>query len=409
MSEHVVARNVSVAKMRKVLVAGAGVGGLATALALRQVGVEVEVYEAAGGSSPDRGFVTVAANGMRMMGHLDALDPVMSAGFSCPVTKMYSGSGKRIAQLPFAGSDRDGLAALAIKRGVLVGALVDLASSRGARVHTGARLVGATSAGGEVVAQFEDGTSGAGDILVGGDGVHSTLRTIIDPAAPAPDYTGLVGFGGYADVDPGISAGQFHLVMGHRLIFGYTRPPDGPPWWFAHVPRPEEPAASELARVDSTTWKHQLEELVSDDVTPARQLIAATSHELRPTTSHVMPRVPTWSRDNLIIIGDAAHCASAASGQGTSMALEDAITLAKCLQENTEVAAAFASYERSRRDRVQRVVKQGKRRDSSNTKTFGRTGRLLTEHVLPPIFKLTASRSPMRWLHDFDIDWPNIQ
>jgi 2-polyprenyl-6-methoxyphenol hydroxylase-like FAD-dependent oxidoreductase len=102
----------------------------------------------------------------------------------------------------------------------------------------------------------------------------------------------------------------------------------------------------------------------------------------------------------MIIIGDAAHATSPASGQGASMALEDAVTLAKCLRDLPDVPAAFAAYENLRRTRVERVVAQGKR--NGDGKAMGRVGRLF----LPVIFKFVArSATKQGWLYDHRIDW----
>jgi FAD-dependent urate hydroxylase len=102
----------------------------------------------------------------------------------------------------------------------------------------------------------------------------------------------------------------------------------------------------------------------------------------------------------MIIIGDAAHATSPASGQGASMAIEDAVTLAKCLRDNKNAAAAFTTYESLRRDRVERVVAQGKR--NGDGKTLGPVMR----HVLPLVLKLyRPSEKSMDWLYGHRIDW----
>jgi 2-polyprenyl-6-methoxyphenol hydroxylase-like FAD-dependent oxidoreductase len=71
--------------------------------------------------------------------------------------------------------------------------------------------------------------------------------------------------------------------------------------------------------------------------------------------------VPTWHNDRMVIIGDAAHATSPSSGQGASMAIEDSIVLAKCLRDVPDTSAAFTAFEELRRNRVERVVRYGKR------------------------------------------------
>lgn len=219
---------------RRVLVVGGGIGGLATAIALRQQGIEVEVYEAYEDPAQDVGtFLTVATNGLRALGYLDCLDAVEAAGFPSPTMRIWGSSGKLLGTMPFGGSQYGGPAALTIRRGRLVEVLAEQARLRGARIETGRRLVDAKAEGGGVVARFADGGEVEGDVLVGCDGVNSTMRRIIDPAAPAPRYTGLFGFGG--TVAPGsygpraadIPHSVFNMTFGKRAFFGYIASPRG--------------------------------------------------------------------------------------------------------------------------------------------------------------------------------------
>jgi 2-polyprenyl-6-methoxyphenol hydroxylase-like FAD-dependent oxidoreductase len=116
------------------------------------------------------------------------------------------------------------------------------------------------------------------------------------------------------------------------------------------------------------------------------------------------PSVPHWHRDRMVIIGDAAHAASPSSGQGASMAIEDAIVLATCLRNEPSVAQAFVSYDQQRRERVERVVAQGRRNGFG--KTPGPLGRAFRDLALRVVFRnpARATRS-MDWIFDHRIDW----
>lgn len=88
------------------------------------------------------------------------------------------------------------------------------------------------------------------------------------------------------------------------------------------------------------------------------------------------------------------------------MAIEDAVTLAKCLRDLPTIEAAFVTYESLRRNRVERVVKQGKRNGSY--KAVGPAGRLVRDHVIMPLVArhlARAERDPMAWIHEHHIDW----
>ncbi len=194
------------------------------------------------------------------------------------------------------------------------------------------------------------------------------------------------------------------MVFGKRAFFGYLVSPSGEIWWFANPPRADEPTREELAATTTEQWKRHLVELFSGDRTPATEIVDSTTGELPGTGQYDMPSVPTWHRGPMIIIGDAAHAAAPSSGQGASMAIEDAVVLARCLRDLPDTGQAFAAYERLRRERVERVVAQGAK--TSNNKAPGPVARVLRDLMLPIILKRVGGKGgPDAWVHDHHIDW----
>jgi FAD-dependent urate hydroxylase len=128
--------------------------------------------------------------------------------------------------------------------------------------------------------------------------------------------------------------------------------------------------------------------------------------ELGLTNQYDLPTVPAWHSESMVIIGDAAHAASPSSGQGASLAAEDAVMLAKCLRDLPSIPRALATYDRLRRSRVERIVKWGS--GMNNTKKQGPMGRVLRDLVLPIILK-KGSRpeelAKMSWMFHHHIDW----
>jgi len=161
-------------------------------------------------------------------------------------------TGKQLGVSRISTSRPDGTPSHTLKRADLYQALHDQATSRGIGIQHGKRLVNAETTGAGVRAVFADGSDDTGDLLIGCDSVHSAVRRIIDPAAPAPTYAGLVGTGGYArGVDVDTERGSYTMIFGKRAFFGYPVAPDGEVWWFANVPRPAaapRPAGSSQSR-----------------------------------------------------------------------------------------------------------------------------------------------------------------
>jgi FAD-dependent urate hydroxylase len=392
---------------KKALIIGGGIAGPVTAMALQRAGIDSVVYEAHDTSATlDAGaFLTVAVNGLDALRSLDAHEPVLAAGFPTRSIEFFSGTGKRLGEVPIGGTLADGTVTHTIKRADLYRVLHDEAIRRGIRTEHGKRLIDAETTPDGVVAQFEDSTHAEGDLLIGADGIHSRTRRIIDPAAPGPRYTGLGNIGGFTrdasvDTKPGIYA----MVWGKRAFFGYTVSPSGEIWWFANPPSARELTRAELAAT-TEQWKQRLIGLFAEDVSPVAEIIRATTGELLGTNQHDMPSVPNWREGPMVIVGDAAHATSPASGQGASMAIEDAVVLAKCLRDLPDIQQAFAAYEQLRRERVERVVAQGAR--SSSGKAAGPIARVLRDLMLPVVLKRVASSGErsLAWMYSYHIGW----
>jgi 2-polyprenyl-6-methoxyphenol hydroxylase-like FAD-dependent oxidoreductase len=394
--------------MTRALIIGGGIAGPITGIALRRAGIDAVVCEAYDRSAEDVGaFLTLAVNGLDALAALDLDGLVRDLGIDTPRFAFFSGTGKRLGEIANGPTRPDGTVSQTVKRADLYGALRDEAVRRGVRVEYGKRLVGAepTSDGG-VLARFDDGTTAAGDLLVGADGLRSRTREIIDPAAPSARYVGLLNVGGYAPAAgaPG-SPGVLHMLFGKRAFFGYLTTDDDEVWWFANPPSERELGRSDLAAMTPQSWRARLVELFRDDRTPALGIIDATTDIMVGWNTYDFPTVPTWHNDRMVIIGDAAHAASPAAGQGASMAMEDAVTLAKCLRDVSEIPAALATYDSLRRDRVERVVAQGKR--NGDQKSVGPVARVIRDAVMSVAFKRMERKGtdPNGWMYEHHIDW----
>jgi FAD-dependent urate hydroxylase len=389
---------------RTALLIGGGIAGPVAAMALQKAGIDSVIYEAHADTAEGIGsFLTVASNGLRALRILDVDQPVIASSFSTPTIVLGSGTGKRLGRTATGPLD-GGTIGRTISRADLYRAVHDEARRRGIRIEHGKRLVDARPTAEGVLAVFEDGSQATGDLLIGCDGVHSAVRRILDPTAPAPTYTGLINFGGNVsgisvDSEPGV----YHMIFGKRAFFGYVAAPGGEVWWFANVPQRDEPARGELESVGTAEWHRRLANLFATDAGPAAGLIAATEHDLAASSVHAIPHLPTWHKQRMIVIGDAAHAPSPTSGQGASLAIEDAIVLAKCLRDLPDPEQAFASYEAQRRSRVERIIKNAARINSG--KAAGPVGRVLRDLLMPVAMKLVKPEKMTAWQYDYRIDW----
>ena len=183
--------------MTRILVIGGGVAGTTTALALHKAGFDVSVYEAHPDSAEDIGaFLTLASNGMRALAQIDASAAVTATGFPLTSMRVLDGTGTELAQRPLGEADNPVLRYRCLRRGELNAALQTEAAHRGITIRHGASLASVQNRPDRVTAHFTDGSTATGDLLIGADGLNSTVRRTIAPATQ-PRYAGEYVFYGY--------------------------------------------------------------------------------------------------------------------------------------------------------------------------------------------------------------------
>ncbi|MYX94568.1 NAD(P)-binding protein [Streptomyces sp. SID486] len=341
----------------RVLVIGGGIAGTATALGLHKAGFDVAVSEAHPDTAEDIGaFLTLASNGMRALAQLGATDAVTAVGFPLTSLRLLDSRGAEVTHVPLAGADDPALRYRCVRRGELNAALQGEALRRGIRLRHGARLVSVTDGPDAVTARFADGSTATADLLVGADGLRSTVRRLLLPGA-RPVHAGQRVYYGYTATASAAGTGPegaITMVRGSGAAFGYAVSPAGEGYWFARVAG--EPSAPGASAVPATALRGQLLPLLREDATPAAGLVEASADAIMVTDATELPLGTAWHTGRVLLVGDSAHAASPATGQGASMALEDAVVLAKALRDLPGPEAAFAAYERHRRPRVEHNI-----------------------------------------------------
>lgn len=390
---------------QRALVIGGGIAGPATAMALHKAGIHATVFEARPQGADGRGvMLTLATNGIDALRALDAERRAATVGFPTPGIRLHTHTGKILGITPTGGTLADGTVSRTIRREALYQVMHDEAASRGIPIQRGKRLISAYETRDGVRAEFSDGTHEEADILIGADGIHSTVRRIIDPNAPRPRFSGLLTTGGYArGVAVTTAPGSYEMIFGRHAFFGYATAPDGEVWWFVNIPRRREPARGELDAISSDAWRTLFADLYRDDAGPALELIAASDDFAPMTAIHTLPSLPRWHSDRMLVLGDAAHAPSPTSGQGASLSIEDAVVLAATLRDHESSTAAFAAFETIRRPRVERIVKAAAR--INNNKAPGPFGRMMRDAMLPTVLRLTADTKSSREIYQHHLDW----
>lgn len=383
-----------------VAVIGSGIAGTVAALALQKAGLSPHVYEARSSAPVTEGaFLTLAVNGVEALAEL-GLDARTFGGFDTPRFALELGDGTCLAEMPNGPVNAHGVSQT-IRRADLYAALRAAAEARGIPIHYGKKLETVTPDGDGVCIAFADGARVVASFAVGADGLHSKVRSLLDPATPR--YLGLLNAGGFArGVALDGAPGTMHFVFGKRCFLGWVKhPTSGEVWWFANPAHAKEPTREELAAID---WRAELLDLFADDATPGCALVRASEEIFTGWPTYDLPKVRKWHDGRTVIIGDAAHAASPSSGQGASMAIEDAVVLGACVRDAASAAAAFDAYERARRKRVERIVAHGRRNGTG--KTPGSVGRVVRDAVLRLVFRNPRQLAdPSAWIYEERVRW----
>jgi len=370
--------------MPTALIIGGGVAGPAAALFLQSAGWEVEIFEAR--SAPDAFgglFLNVATNGLAVLETLGLRDRLLADGHLSPYMEMWSGRGRKLGTVPNGPAGEPARGSVVVRREWLNSVLREATDAAGIRFRWDARLERIEQSDAGVTAYFADGTSATGDILIGCDGIGSPTRRWIDPAAPDPDYSGLLSIGGFARVD-GLAPTPLtqHMVFGARGFFGYLVRDDGTVYWFANPARAEIDR-DEIRAVPDKAWLDELRTMHADDPYPVPQILDAATGAVGVYGIYELPHVPHWHRGRVVAVGDAVHATSPSAGQGASLALEDAAVLAMCLRDEPDHERAFARYESIRRRRAEEVVAYSRAISRQKTVTSSKFAVIVRDALLP--------------------------
>lgn len=391
--------------MTKALIVGAGIGGLTLAMALQRAGIEPVVHEAYPEPADYTGlFLNTASNGLDALRAIDVDLARRADAFPIPRMVMWSGTGKRLGEVANGTILPDGTVSVCVRRGELQRLLGAEARSRGITIEYGKRLDGYRTSPTGVTARFADGTEAGGDLLIGADGIHSRTRRLLDPDAPAPRFTGLLSVGGYSG-ETGLAptTGTQHFIFGRRAFFGYLVRESGETYWFANLHRAHEPSRPELTAITREQWLADLRDLFAGDTPVIRAILDDTVGSVGAYPVHDIPTSAVWHRGPVALIGDAVHATSPSAGQGASMAIEDAVVLAKCLRDAPDTTTAFTAFEQLRRARVEKVVAYSKK--LSNSKTAGPLARVFRDLMMPVALRLFANPRAHAWMYEHHIDW----
>jgi salicylate hydroxylase len=344
----------------KIAVIGAGIGGLAAALALLRRGLDVDVYEQAPQLGEVGAGIQISSNGSRVLyalGLAQALDAVAVRPSRRQIRHWSTGETWDWLELGATTAKRYGTPHLMLHRADLHGVLADAVHHlKPDAVHLGKRCVEIGQSKEHVEIGFADGARASAAYLIGADGIHSSVREhLFGP--DQPQFTGVVAWRAVVPMQslpPHISrtVGTNWLgPKGHVLHYPIRR---GELMNFISLVERDDwrieswtvaGTRDELAR-DYPGWHGDAHAIIENIATPFKWALM------------VRPAMPRWSQGRITLLGDACHPTLPLLGQGGVMAIEDGYVVAACLEKYfEEPATAFARYEDLRKERTAAVVR----------------------------------------------------
>lgn len=334
----------------KYTILGGGIAGLTTAIALRNIGIQAQVFESAADIKPVGAGLLLAANAVQAYERLGIADQVVQRGHALPTFAILDQQGRTLSSADATAISRKyGLHNFAIHRAALHDSL--LAELDPAQIFTGKKAIKTEQKGDKTLVHFQDGSTEVTDCLIVADGIHSTIRRQFLPDA-APRYAGYTCWRAVVEArDLSLSAAT--ETWGNGCRFGIVPLPEGKVYWFACLNAPANDPSMKAYTVQDL-MKH-----FGDFHAPIPQLLSKTSDQDLIWNDIIdLKPIPQFAFGRVLLIGDAGHATTPNMGQGACQAIEDAVVLADELSKNTTPEAAFQAFERRRMPRTRYIVKQ---------------------------------------------------
>jgi salicylate hydroxylase/6-hydroxynicotinate 3-monooxygenase len=342
-------------KQPSIAIVGAGMGGLAAAAALRQVGLDVQVYEQARQFARIGAGIQMLPNSSRVLRGIGVLDKLRKTAFE-PYSHLNrvwdTGEIKRELPMP---ESLYGAPFLCMHRADLHDALYSVLPPE--IVHRGKKLVGLDQKAGRVTLSFADGTTAEADAVVGADGVHSLVREIII-GPDQPIHRGRIAY--RAVFDAALMGGEIAPSRSkwwgpdRHIVIYYTRADRSEVYFVTSVPEP-----ADWLTAESWSAKGDVRELRAayEGFHPEVRMVLEACPDCHKWAILEREPLPTWSDGRVVLLGDSCHPMTPYMAQGAAQSIEDAAVLARSLKavEFDDLEGAFRIYEATRKPRTSRV------------------------------------------------------
>jgi 6-hydroxynicotinate 3-monooxygenase len=344
------------AKNLSIAIIGAGMGGLASAAALRRVGVDVTVYEQASQFTRLGAGIQIGCNAMKVLRGIGLEQKLRQQSF---YPRSWNNRDWRTGEIKFdmifgeAAEAKFGAPYLLAHRGDLHAALASAVPDECVRLNH--KLVGLDQTSNGVRLSFADGTTAVADAVIGADGVHSAVKNILFGASPL-NFTGRIAYRTTfpASLLNGSKIDDCTKWWGEdrHIVIYYVKPDRSEVYFVTSQPEPEFKTESWSAKGDVGELRAAFEGFDRQVET-----VLAACPDVHKWALVDRDSLEHWAHENVTLLGDACHPMTPYMAQGAAMAMEDAAVLSRCLDGvgRDGVADAFRRFEATRKPRTTRV------------------------------------------------------
>jgi 2-polyprenyl-6-methoxyphenol hydroxylase-like FAD-dependent oxidoreductase len=393
--------------IKRALIIGGGIAGPALALFLKKAGVHPQVFEALPQEENPGAGLNIAANGINVLASLDLAEKVIAAGHVIYDGILKNAKNKKLAQFRYTDIEQYGSPNVNLSRPVLTQLLREELMLQDIPILYEKRLDMIIQSITGIEAVFSDGSCYSADILIGADGIKSRVREFVLEQPVDPSFTGLIGSGGFVDkalipeLTP-LDVDNLNFVYGTTGFFGYGGVSTEKLMWWTNYKAAHPFPKDSVRNFDIEQERADLLTQYGSYAFPIPEIIKHSENFVRVNVFDVQS-LPNWYKNRISLIGDAAHAMSPNSGQGASIALEDAMVLAKLIKDENSYSAAFKKFEELRRPRVEKIVAEGRKRGDDKT-IVSPVQQFIREWMIRIFVNLFAEKGN-KWLLEYKVDW----
>jgi 2-polyprenyl-6-methoxyphenol hydroxylase-like FAD-dependent oxidoreductase len=396
----------------EVLILGAGFAGLSTAIFLKRLGLAVRIFEANAHPNHAGGGLVLSPNGMRVLRKIKLAQAFIEAGNVMNKTSFFNKSEDLIVEKNFAKQTLYGEPSIYIRREEAHNILTQAAQDERIEIEYSKKLVSVQQHQDHLIALFEDGSSHSGEVLIGADGAGSFVRNYVLNNYESPlIYQKLIYAGGFIN-DPSFISERClpidnqRAIIGDKGVFAYENIHNSalPPslYWGTFFGSKKRLTRKEISDFSLEEKKTLLKNAHSSYPEIVTRLINKSEDIILASISDTK-ELPTWSKQRVLLIGDAAHAVSPIIGLGVNMSLEDAQMLSElCVVHNMNFSLIFKDFEQLRKPRVTKIINSARRSSKLSQINLGFLN-YFRNFFFSLLIKL-ANRDKENWIYSYSVE-----